>query len=116
MRFDLNQRMNWGCRQEICWEPTCKESRTRDREAKTAVGAAEVREAKSLVTLVENVRSAMEQMWTVKGRSESRLGLSPPLSLLLSLTLSGYQTQSDYFPGDSNLPSLPPSLTALLTK
>ena len=88
----------------------CKESRTRDREAKMAVGAAEVREAKGLVTLVENVRSAMEQMWTVKGRSESRLGLSPPLSLLLSLTLSGYQTQSEYFPGDSSLPSLPPSL------
>lgn len=37
----------------------CKESRTRDREAKMAVGATEVREAKGLVTLVENVRPAI---------------------------------------------------------
>lgn len=37
----------------------CKESRTRDQEARMAVGAAEVREAKGLVTLLENVRPAI---------------------------------------------------------
>lgn len=85
MRFDLNQRMNWGCRQEICWEPTCKESRTRDREAKTAVGAAEVREAKSLVTLVENVRSAIGA--DVDGEGKVRIkarALSPTVSAPIS--------------------------------
>lgn len=37
----------------------CKESRTRDQEAKMAGGAAEVREAKGLVTLVEKAGPAI---------------------------------------------------------
>lgn len=80
MRFDLNQRMNWGCRQEICWEPIVRSPGLGPRSPDGRRSRREVREAKGLVTLVENVRPAIGA--DVDGEGKGRIkARALPLSL-----------------------------------
>ena len=109
--------MDWSWKQEKCWEPIITSPGLGTEQCRMAVGAAEVREAGgSGYSVVEKVRPAAGADVGCEGKIRVKAS-GPPLSQILSLTLSSYQTLSAHFPGPQACPLLlHPSICTLPTK